>query len=114
MALVPGFSNHHIISHRSIKPSITFPLARPTTANIHAICQYSNQRPRYSKNMLPRSGFGYLHRQGSAVNRLESWYTVCCADGTKDDELTLCCAQQAVRAPYNAQKIFAIPKTTYL
>ncbi|TSK34834.1 Phosphatidylinositol 4-phosphate 5-kinase type-1 alpha [Bagarius yarrelli] len=87
-------SSHHVFSPRSMKPSIPFPLAYPNTTNIHAICQYSNQRPQHSKDTLPSSGFGYLHRQASAVNQLESWYTVCCND-TKDDELSLCCAQQA-------------------
>ncbi|XP_027005168.1 extracellular matrix protein 1 [Tachysurus fulvidraco] len=85
----------HHESSLSIWPPITFPLARPTTTNIHAICQYSNYRPRHSKDRLPSSGSGHLHRQASAVNQLESWYTVCCTNGNQDVELTLCCAQQA-------------------
>ncbi|XP_053092843.1 extracellular matrix protein 1 [Pangasianodon hypophthalmus] len=88
-------ASDYVSSPQSMRQSISFPLARPTTANILAICQYSNQRPRYLKERLPRSGFGYLHRQASAVNQLESWYTVCCANGPHDDVLTLCCAQQA-------------------
>ncbi|XP_060726155.1 extracellular matrix protein 1 [Tachysurus vachellii] len=90
-----GVLPYHPLSRRSIWPPITFPLARPTTTNIHAICQYSNYRPRHSKDRLPSSGSGYLHRQASAVNQLESWYTVCCANGTQAVEMTLCCAQQA-------------------
>ncbi|XP_053486197.1 extracellular matrix protein 1 isoform X1 [Ictalurus furcatus] len=86
---------HHVSSPRSRRPSILFPLARPNATNIFAICQYSNQRPRHPKETLPRSGSGYLHRQANAVNQLESWYTVCCANGTQDYDLTLCCAQQA-------------------
>ncbi|XP_053350990.1 extracellular matrix protein 1 [Clarias gariepinus] len=79
----------------SIAPSIPFPLAYPTKDNIYFICRYSNRRPRYTSDMLPRSGFGYLLRQANAVNQLESWFTVCCSNGTQDDELTLCCARQA-------------------
>lgn len=100
----------------SKRPSITFPLARPTTDNIFAICDYSNCRPRYTKDMLPRNGFGYVHRQASAVNRLESWFTVCCSHDTQDEELTLCCAQQAVRTqadcwhmiPYNLYSVIHV------
>ncbi|KAI5618155.1 extracellular matrix protein 1 isoform X1 [Silurus asotus] len=77
-----------------MSPSIPFPLAQPTTDNILAICHYSNLRPRYTKDMLP-GGFGYLHRQASAINQLESWFTVCCSNGTQDEEMTQCCAQQA-------------------
>lgn len=75
----------------------TFPLARPNTDNIFAICHYSNQRPQYTQDMLPKSGFGYVHRRAAAVNRLESWFAVCCGNDSQDAELTLCCAQQAVR-----------------
>lgn len=81
----------------SMDQSIPFPLARPNMNNIRAICQYSNLRPRYTKDMLPRNGFGYLHRQTDAVNRLESWFTVCCSNYTQDEGMNLCCAQQAVR-----------------
>ncbi|KAF7708603.1 extracellular matrix protein 1 [Silurus meridionalis] len=82
------------ISPKSMGPSIPFPLAQPTTDNILAICHYSNIRPRYTEDMLP-GGFGYLHRQASAINQLESWFTVCCSNGTQDEEMTQCCAQQA-------------------
>lgn len=100
------YSDHQI----SMIPSIPFPLARPTTGNILAICHYSNLRPRYTRDMLPKSGFGHLYRQASAVNQLESWFSVCCSNGTQDEEMTLCCAQQAVSTqdeifhiiPYNS------------
>ncbi|KAK3551223.1 hypothetical protein QTP70_013826 [Hemibagrus guttatus] len=108
-------SHDHVRSRRSIWPTITFPLARPTTTNIHAICQYSNYRPRHSKDALPSSGFGYLHRQASAVNQLESWYTVCCANGTQDVEQTLCCAQQAWEKSLSAfcEEEFSIKTSHY-
>ncbi|XP_058246178.1 extracellular matrix protein 1 isoform X2 [Hemibagrus wyckioides] len=107
--------HHHVPSHQFIWPTITFPLARPTTTNIHAICQYSNYRPRHSKDALPSSGFGYLHRQASAVNQLESWYTVCCSNITQDVEQTLCCAQQAWETSLSAfcEEEFSIKTSHY-
>ncbi|MCJ8728616.1 hypothetical protein PDJAM_G00006380 [Pangasius djambal] len=110
-----GFSGHYVSSLHSMRPAIPFPLARPNTTNILAICQYSNQRPRYNKERLPRSGFGDVHHQASAVNQLESWYTVCCANGTQDDELTLCCAQQAWETSLSAfcEEEFSIKKNHY-
>lgn len=94
--LCPCHSGPHIKPY-SMDPSIPFPLAYPTMDNILAICQYSNLRPRYTKDMLPKSGFDHLRRQARAVNQLESWFTLCCSNGTQDEELTLCCAKQAVR-----------------
>lgn len=85
------------ITPYSVDQSVPFPLARPNMNNILAICQYSNLRPRYTKDMLPRNGFGYLHRRTDAINRLESWFTVCCSTCIQDDEMILCCAQKAVR-----------------
>lgn len=109
--MFPDLSDYHVFSPRSMRPSITFPLAPPTTSNILAICQYSNQRPQYPKETLPTSGFGREHRQAMSVNQLESWYSVCCANGTQDVKQTLCCAQQAVRTPSVTLKISVIPKT---
>lgn len=97
-SLCPGHSGHPRFNPRSGgSPQIPFPLARPKSNNIQAICRYSKQRPRYPKESLPRSGFGYLHRQANAINQLESWLSVCCRNGNEDEELTLCCAEQAVR-----------------
>lgn len=71
--------------------------------NILAICNYSKLRPRYTKGILPQNGFGYLYRQASAVNQLESWFSVCCSNGTQDEEMILCCAKQAVRTHFHLQ-----------
>lgn len=92
--LCPCHSGRYIPPDR-VASSIPFPLARPTTNNILAICQYNNLRPRYTKDKLPE--YGYLHRQADAINQLESWFAVCCSNGTQDEEVTLCCAQQVVR-----------------
>lgn len=78
-------------------PVIPFPPARPTIGNILAICHYSNYRPRYTADMLPKNVYGYLQRRANAINQLESWFSVCCSNGTQDEEMAVCCAQQAVR-----------------
>ncbi|XP_007249888.3 extracellular matrix protein 1 isoform X2 [Astyanax mexicanus] len=83
-------------------PQIPFPLARPNTNNIQAICRYSNQRPRYPRETLPSSYFGYLVRRANAINRLESWFSVCCSSGTEDERLLLCCADQAWKKSLSA------------
>lgn len=104
MPLYIEFLGEPAYGPRSMRSSITFPLAPPTTNNILAICQYSNQRPRYPKETLPKSGYGSEYRQAIAVNQLESWYTICCDNGYQDNEETLCCAQQAVRTPSDILK----------
>ncbi|XP_060778000.1 extracellular matrix protein 1 [Neoarius graeffei] len=96
------FSCDYVSCHDSTRLSVPFPLARPTTTNILAICQYSYLRPRDFEEILPTSGFGHLHRQASAINQLESWYTVCCANGSQNYELILCCAQQAWKKSLSA------------
>ncbi|XP_072535691.1 extracellular matrix protein 1 [Salminus brasiliensis] len=83
-------------------PQIPFPLARPNTNNVQAICRYSNQRPRYPKETLPSSNYGYMVRQANAVNQLESWFSVCCSNGTEDEEQILCCAEQAWKKSLSA------------
>uniref|UniRef100_A0AAR2JNK3 Extracellular matrix protein 1b n=1 Tax=Pygocentrus nattereri TaxID=42514 RepID=A0AAR2JNK3_PYGNA len=83
-------------------PQIPFPLARPQPNNVQAICRYGNQRPRYPKETLPQNGYGYLVRQAKAVNQLESWFPVCCSHGTENEELLLCCTEQAWKMSLSA------------
>ncbi|KAK1795154.1 hypothetical protein P4O66_010332 [Electrophorus voltai] len=90
-----GFSHRQKVGPRSMGPHIPFPPAHPTHSNLQAICSHGNHRPRYPKDVLPTSGFGYLYRQAQAINQLESWFTECCSSVTEDKQLTLCCVQQA-------------------
>jgi len=87
------------------EPYVEFPPARPTVDLLYAICEFSSQRLRYPPEHFPPSGFSYLRRRGKALDRLESWYTDCCAAGqmtkmtkttTQATQTTLCCAEQAV------------------
>ncbi|XP_028971411.2 extracellular matrix protein 1 isoform X2 [Esox lucius] len=79
------------------KPSVLFPPGQPSPDNLHAICTYSNLRPRYPIYYFPKSDFGYLSRQDDAVNQVESWYSTCChLNGTQQlQEAMLCCVKQA-------------------
>ncbi|KAL0985384.1 hypothetical protein UPYG_G00156200 [Umbra pygmaea] len=90
---------HPVAGPRSFvnsNPSVVFPPGQPTPENLQAICLHSSHRPRYPASFYPRSGFGYLHRQGDAVNRLESWYSTCChGNWTQNVDLMLCCVRQA-------------------
>ncbi|KAM9806841.1 extracellular matrix protein 1-like [Syngnathus typhle] len=75
---------------------VEFPLGRPTSDNLHAICHNGDLRPRYPNSYFPRSGFGQLRRRASAINNAESWLSSCCAGNqTWGTEVTLCCATQA-------------------
>ncbi|XP_075868546.1 extracellular matrix protein 1-like [Nelusetta ayraudi] len=75
---------------------VQFPLARPSSGKLQAICLHSERRPRYPQSYFPRSGFGQLKRRGSAVNRAETWFTTCCQNNeTWPMELTLCCVTKA-------------------
>ncbi|KAL0985383.1 hypothetical protein UPYG_G00156190 [Umbra pygmaea] len=77
-------------------PSVVFPPGQPTPDNLQAICLHSSRRPRYPASFYPSSGFGHLHRQGDAVNRVESWYRTCChGNWTHQVDLMLCCVRQA-------------------
>ncbi|XP_045574922.1 extracellular matrix protein 1 isoform X1 [Salmo salar] len=78
-------------------PSVLFPPGQPSPNNLQAICLHSSRRPRYPAYSLPQTGFGYLRRQGDAINRIESWYSACChRNGTQQvQEVTLCCVTQA-------------------
>lgn len=80
---------------------VQFPLARPTSGKVQAICLHSEHRPRYPQSYFPPSGYGHQKRRGSAVNRLESWYATCCRNNeTSPMEVTLCCVTQAVSPPH--------------
>ncbi|XP_062847538.1 extracellular matrix protein 1 isoform X2 [Trichomycterus rosablanca] len=84
------------VSHQLHDYYVPFPLGRPTLNNIFAICHYSGRRSWYPKEKLPDSGFGSIIRQIKANNKLEYWFPVCCGNNsTQDEELTLCCAEQA-------------------
>ncbi|KAJ8398518.1 hypothetical protein AAFF_G00427730 [Aldrovandia affinis] len=73
-----------------------FPPARPSLSNLPAICLYGEGRPRYSLHSLPQTGFSYITRQEKTINRVESWYSVCCQrNGTQEPALLLCCARKA-------------------
>ncbi|XP_041649806.1 extracellular matrix protein 1-like [Cheilinus undulatus] len=75
---------------------VQFPLARPTSDNLQAICLNGDRRPRYPDSYFPRSGFGQQKRRASAVNRAESWFSTCCKrNQTWERDVMLCCATQA-------------------
>uniref|UniRef100_A0A8C6TWF4 Extracellular matrix protein 1b n=1 Tax=Neogobius melanostomus TaxID=47308 RepID=A0A8C6TWF4_9GOBI len=74
--------------------SVEFPLARPSSENIQAICLHGNRRPRYPESYFPSSGYGVNKRQADAVNTLEAWFGNCCRNN-QTEEVTLCCAKQA-------------------
>ncbi|KAM7383477.1 hypothetical protein PAMP_003123 [Pampus punctatissimus] len=75
---------------------VQFPLGRPTSDNLQAICLHGDHRPRYPDSYFPRSGFGQLVRRASAVNKAEYWFSTCCkGNQTWEREVTLCCATQA-------------------
>lgn len=76
---------------------VQFPLGRPTSDNLRAICVNGDRRPSYPESYFPASGFGQQKRKASAVNKAESWFSTCCqGNQTWGTEVTLCCATQAV------------------
>ncbi|KAK5862293.1 hypothetical protein PBY51_017704 [Eleginops maclovinus] len=75
---------------------VEFPLGRPTSDNIHAICINGDHRPRYPDSYFPTSGYGKLKRMASSVNKLENLFSSCCGSNhTWGTEVTLCCAFKA-------------------
>ncbi|KAM8841106.1 extracellular matrix protein 1 [Spinachia spinachia] len=74
------------------EPDVPFPPACPTAENLVAICNQSQGRPRYPSSFFPKSMVSHFRRRGNAINRLESWYTVCCSG---ESDQILCCAKQA-------------------
>lgn len=79
------------------EPDVPFPPARPTAQNLAAICYYSQGRPRYLASFFLKSGASFFRRCGDAINRLESWYSLCCSGQVAVQSYQiLCCTQQAV------------------
>lgn len=93
----PGFSPR-ASRPRSSAPveryPVHFPLARPSSENIRAICLYGDRRRRYPESYFPASGYGVHKRQADFVNTLEAWFGNCCREN-QTEEVTLCCATQA-------------------
>ncbi|XP_020356341.1 extracellular matrix protein 1 [Oncorhynchus kisutch] len=88
------------------EPDVPFPPARPTLQNLAAICHYGQSRPRYPPSFFPRSGVSFFRRCGKAINRLESWYSMCCSGEVAQQNVQiLCCAQQAWQ---NALSVFCV------
>lgn len=90
----PGFSPRASRPRPHDRYHVEFPLARPSSENIQAICLYGNYRPRYPASYFPANGYGVYKRQADAVNTLEAWFDNCCRDN-QTEEVTLCCATQA-------------------
>lgn len=72
---------------------VPFPPAAPTSLNLCAICQNGHCRPIYPPSLFSQSSASHFRRRGNAINRLESWYSLCCG---KPETQKLCCVQQAV------------------
>ncbi|CAG5885962.1 extracellular matrix protein 1 [Menidia menidia] len=78
------------------EPNVPFPPAYPTPQNVAAVCTGGNGRPRYPDSFFPASSFSHYRRRGKAINRLESWYSLCCSGVVaQQPDQKLCCAQQA-------------------
>lgn len=78
------------------EPDVPFPPAWPTTQNLAAICYQGQGRPRYPSSFFPNSRFSHFRRRGNAINRLESWFSLCCSGQVaQQSDQILCCTQQA-------------------
>ncbi|KAM7384418.1 hypothetical protein PAMA_011663 [Pampus argenteus] len=78
------------------EPDVPFPPACPTAQNLAAICYQGLGRPRYLDSFFPSSGASHFRRRGNAINRLESWYSLCCSGQVaQQSNQILCCVQQA-------------------
>uniref|UniRef100_A0A3B4ZQR7 Extracellular matrix protein 1 n=1 Tax=Stegastes partitus TaxID=144197 RepID=A0A3B4ZQR7_9TELE len=92
----PSFGPRTFGGPPALNYRVQFPLARPTSNNLQAICLHRDHRPRYPNSYFPASGFGQLRRRASGVNNAESWFDTCCqGNQTWEREVTLCCATQA-------------------
>ncbi|XP_073341238.1 extracellular matrix protein 1 [Pagrus major] len=92
----PSFGPRSFGGPPALEYPVQFPLARPSSDNLPAICLHGDQRPLYPQSYFPPSGFGSLKRRASAVNNAESWFSSCCQrNETWGREVTLCCATQA-------------------
>lgn len=86
---------------RNIDPEVQlkpyFPPARPSVENLNALCSNGASRPRYPKSCIPPSAHASVRRAGTAVNRVEAWFSQCCQRGVaQGDQQILCCVKQAV------------------
>nr|XP_020479460.1 extracellular matrix protein 1-like isoform X2 [Monopterus albus] len=89
-----GETNYNFLN----EPNVPFPPARPTVRNLAAICHCGQGRPRYLASFFPSSGASHFRRRGSAINRLESWYSLCCSGQVAhSSSQILCCARQAAK-----------------
>ncbi|XP_034553427.1 extracellular matrix protein 1-like isoform X2 [Notolabrus celidotus] len=92
----PGFGPRSFGGPPMLEYPVQFPLSRPTSDNLQAICVFGDRRPRYPDSYFPSSGFGKLKRMASAVNMAESWFGTCCkGNQTWERGVTLCCATKA-------------------
>uniref|UniRef100_A0A672Z6E0 Extracellular matrix protein 1b n=1 Tax=Sphaeramia orbicularis TaxID=375764 RepID=A0A672Z6E0_9TELE len=75
---------------------VQFPLSRPNSDNLQAICDHGDHRPRYPVSYFPSSGYGQQRRRAGFVNMAEALFRICCqGNQTWEREVTLCCATQA-------------------
>lgn len=66
--------------------------------NLNAICVHGNGRPRFPASCISSSHYRYFHRAGTAVNRVEAWFSECCQKGVSYGcQQIVWCAKQAVR-----------------
>ncbi|XP_070692212.1 extracellular matrix protein 1 [Pempheris klunzingeri] len=92
----PGFGPRSFGGPPFLDYRVQFPVGRPTSDNLQAICLHGDHRPRYPDSYFPDSGFGQQRRRASAVNKAESWFSMCCkGNQTWEREVMLCCATQA-------------------
>lgn len=101
------FFSHH--KGQDIDPEAlvdsSFPPAKPSLANLNAICLYGIGRARYPASYFPSSGYAYARRAGNAVNRLEAWFSQCCHGGVAWGKgQILSCAKQAVSTRHNERQ----------
>ncbi|XP_060676709.1 extracellular matrix protein 1-like [Hemiscyllium ocellatum] len=60
------------------KYKVTFPLGRPSTANIGAICRYRGHKKAHGDTQPPNTGFSFLHRRIETIEKMEKGYRDCC------------------------------------
>lgn len=107
LGFVPRASRPHF-GPRSYHPlesyPVQFPLARPSSENLNAICFHGDHRPRYPKSYFPQSGYDQQKRMADAVNMAEAWFETCCKHNQTEEtdrEVTLCCVTQAWKKSVN-------------